>query len=303
MEATIQDLFRLPDIGVTQKSNGNLVSNTKIGIEVEVEGVSEPPHIPGWRAIQDGSLRNNGIEYVFNAPIGGKAAETRINKLHEGLSDIDKDFSIRTSVHVHMDARDMTWKQVCDLVTLYAITEPYLFAVCGQEREESIYALSLYRGQQQVDNLSRIIRLGPEALNERLWTKYSAVNLLSLRSLGSLEFRGHEGTCDKDVLINWVNHLLSLKKFVMNPENSVASLPVLLSAQGLTPFLRKIFGDSLIRKNLRRVAQVADKIYHGVWVAEDIIHDSAIRNFQHELLEKYRGTTQMEKIKDKLCAV
>ena len=304
MDTTIQSLYNLRQQEEPQTRLGAMVSTTRIGVEVEVENLPERPSVAGWRCISDGSLRNEGAEYVFRGPTGGLTAEVRLRKLEKVLSEYPmKDFSVRTSVHVHMDVRDMTWNQVCDMMVLYAIVEPYLFSICGQEREESIYALSLYRGQGQVKTLRNLIQSGAGARIGRFWSKYSAVNLLSLESFGSVEFRGHRGTSDANVLINWINHLLSLREFVMNPDNDIKDLPRLMSQEGITPMLVKVFGQSLVRKNMRNIAGVAEKLHESVWVAEDLIYDPEIRKNGVKILEETRGSNQLEKLRDKLCAV
>ncbi len=300
MDSTIQSCYNLSPQPDETKKLGRLLSGTKIGIEVEIENLELAPHIPGWRCIPDGSLRNSGVEYVFNGPLGGSGAERRLLNLEEGLQGLGS-FGHRTSVHVHVDARDMLWSQVCDLVTLYAMVEPYLFTLCGKEREENIYSLSLYRGKQQISRLLDIFRIGPEMINESYWEKYSAINLLSLRSMGSLEFRGHHGTYDSDKLINWVNHLLALKEFVKNPDKSIKELPKMLSCSSSVEMLRYIFGD-LIDNNMDSVAQCDMELYQGVWVAEDLLFYSKMKENEDLILSHNKGSNQMSKLRNKLCA-
>jgi len=279
---------------------GGLISGTRIGVEVEIEDMPLAPKIPGWRCIPDGSLRNNGVEYVFNGPIGGAGAVSRLNKLEAGLEG-QGTFGPRTSVHVHMDARDMLWSNVCDLVTLYAMVEPYLFSLCGQEREESIYALSLYRGEKQITDLVHIFREGPLALNSRVWSKYSAINLLSLSERGAIEFRGHSGTSNTTVLCNWINHILALKAFVHHPDKNLSDLPKMLSTDGPMAMLREVFGD-LVNSNREHVLYSEQKLYHGVWVAEELLFHSRMRQVQSMIRENNSGQKQLLKLKDKLCA-
>ena len=300
---TIQSIFGLSPVTKPQIRLGDLVSTTQIGVEVEVENVIDPPSIPGWRCIPDGSLRNHGVEYVFRGPIGGMSACTRLTQLEAKLGAVtNKDFSVRTSVHVHMDAREMSWKQVSDLVILYAMVEPYLFSICGKERADSIYALSLFRGQQQVSKLCDIIRLGPARIAQ-YWTKYSAINLLSLTRFGSIEFRGHSGTCNKDKLVNWINHLLYLKKYVMDSDNSLDTLPSLMSCNGSVALLSAIFGERLVSANISHAHEASETLYESMWVAEDILHHNTMITNQLEIIQQNQGQTQLEKVKEKLCAV
>lgn len=302
MDITIQSLWNHKEDTKPQLKNGELLSNTKIGLEIEIENMHNPAHVPGWRLTGDGSLRNNGVEYVFSGPIGGSAACKRIDSLHKYLEQVPhKEFSARTSLHVHLDVRDLSWDQVISLVILYAMVEPYLFSICGQEREEGIYSLSLYRGKNQIDSLFGLIQNGPHGLNERHFSKYAALNLLSLKSFGSLEFRGHKGSGNKDEIINWVNHLLSLKMFVLNPSKSLHDLPKILSTDGHVAMLRYIFNDKLIVKNIKNANRVRKKIYDGVCIGEDLLFTTNFREARSEIFETYQGQTQLEKLKDNLC--
>lgn len=300
MDSTIQSRYNLRPQDPETNRLGDFISGTRIGVEVEVENLMDPPRVPGWRCIPDGSLRNNGVEYVFDGPIGGSGAHKRIEKLSLALVG-QGTFGYRTSVHVHMDARDMLWSSVCDLVTLYAMVEPYLFSICGQEREESIYSLSLYRGQNQIQNLLRIFEAGPDALQEPSWTKYSAINLLSLRERGAIEFRGHRGTSNCYVLTNWINHILALKKFVQDPDKSISKIPKILSVSGANAMLTYVFGD-LVNDNQEHVSLSNMKLFEGVWVAEELLFQSRMREVQTNIMHHNIGSRQLSKIKDKLCA-
>ena len=303
MDTTIQSLFATREQQPPQVLLGDLISNTKIGVEVEVENVRVPTPIKGWRSVNDGSLRDNGIEYVFSGPVGGLSATRRIDSLCETLSAMpDIRFSHRTSVHVHVDVRDMTFHELIKYVTLYAMIEPYLFAVCGKERDEGIYSLSLYRGKDQVSKLSAIARLGPNALrSERYWSKYSAVNLLSVPQFGSLEFRGHEGTADRSRLINWVNHLLKLKEYATSGSNKLTDLPKALSNNGPMFMLAEILGNDLINSNIESATSVLQELHEGVSIAEDLLYDIRFRSASESIRETNIGYNQLDKIRNRIC--
>jgi hypothetical protein len=304
MDTTIQSLWRLKPMTQPQSRRGDLVSTTKIGVEVEVENVRAAPDIPGWNLTHDGSLRNGGVEYVFSSPIGGSSACTRLSNLEQVLNTVSrKTFGPRTSVHVHVDVRDLTWKQACKMIMLYAMVEPYLFSICGQDRDENIYSLSLYRGQDQVTRLNNLIQNGPEYLNDSQWAKYSSINLLAMRTFGSLEFRGHKGTCDKGVLVNWINHLLSLKMYVLDESKDITDLPMILSQNGHIALLAEIFGQKLVVANIKRANRVRSLIYEGVWVAEDIIYHTNFKEIEVKLIKSLskNNLNQMKKLRNKLC--
>lgn len=303
MDITIQSLFNHKPIQAPQVRKGTLVSTTKIGVEVEMENVTNPPRISGWRAERDGSLRNRGIEYVFDGPIGGSSACTRLKNLDKFLPT-DKTFGPRTSVHIHVDVRDLTWKQTCDMVILYAMAEPYLFEICGKSRDESIYSLAIYRGQKQIENLITILERGPLRVNENYCTKYSAINLLALRDFGSLEFRGHHGSSDPDVLVNWINHLLKIKMYVQDTSRCPSDLPIIMRDKGVTQLLLELFGEELLSENIESAIAAEDLMMVGVSIAEELMHDSKFKKVDKEVKEELHSQdlNQMNKLRSKLCA-
>ena len=85
--------------------------------------------------------------------------------------------------------------------------------------------------------------------------------------------------------------------------NNLSDLPKLLSTSGHIAMLREVFGDKLLVPNIKAANRVRSKIYEGVWVAEDIIHHTKMNTTHRNLIESLQGGNQLDKIKDKLCAV
>lgn len=183
-----------------------------LGIEIEVENVPkyfEPEFY--WQSKEDHSLRNNGREFV-SIPLRGAQVPYAIDYL-KGMIDIynpEYDFNPRTSVHVHLNVRDMTWGQVKTLVLLYAIFERHFFHLAGTKREESIFCVPLYKTNQLRDLPNIETNLGN-------WHKYNALNLCTLLgangvgNYGTVEFRHLYGTLDKQILVDWINNILCLR--------------------------------------------------------------------------------------------
>lgn len=185
-----------------------------VGIEVEVENIREAVPIEAfWTHHIDNSLRNNGIEFV-SAPMNIKRVQIALQHLYEAMEHNNKpDFSNRTSIHVHLNCRDLTQKQIKALVLLYCIFERHFYAFVGTRRLSSIFCVPVYR--------TNIL----SALNDCIdgpslsWHKYCGINLLPLMSGGSngngygtIEFRHLYGTNDTTVIMNWINNIICLRK-------------------------------------------------------------------------------------------
>lgn len=184
--------------------------NTYLGIEVEVEGVREFRNSsPYWTMTDDGSLRNNGKEFV-SLPIKAWRVEHALNVL---FSDLNKtiDFSDRTSVHIHMNIRTLTLAQLETLIITYIVFERALFNFVGEDRYNNIFCIPIIETQfgTYLKNLITNKELSFK------WQKYTAMNALPIWDKGTLEFRHLAGTGDISRILTWINLLLSLKIFAL----------------------------------------------------------------------------------------
>lgn len=196
-----------------QKPEYSIVSpSALVGIEVEVENMPHFVHTEYyWNCKQDGSLRNNGLEFT-SIPLRGYQVPYALEYLKKQMYENNKpDFSNRCSVHVHLNVRDMTWDQIKCLVILYALFERHFFYIAGTRREESIFCVPLYKTEQ----LTGILHLEN---NLYKWQKYNALNLGTLvgtndmPKYGTVEFRHLYGTDNIDIIVNWINNIMCLRE-------------------------------------------------------------------------------------------
>lgn len=184
--------------------------NTYLGIEVEAENVSEFRHTsPYWSMTEDGSLRNDGREFV-SLPIKAWRVEQALTVL---FSDLNKtiDFSDRTSIHIHMNIRTLTLAQLETLMITYIVFERALFNFVGNDRYNNIFCIPIVETQfgSYLKNLITNKELSFK------WQKYTAMNALPIWDKGTLEFRHLAGTNNIAHIITWINLLLSLKIFAL----------------------------------------------------------------------------------------
>lgn len=216
------------------------------GIEVEVENVQGIRvlynHQPYWEITADNSLRNHGAEFV-SCPLKATQLEAAIHQLNTSLSGYKYDFSPRTSVHVHMNVRDLTMDQITALLLLYTTVENLLFRWVGKERDKNVFCIKL----TETDYVKSFLGLSNDPQSTvHYWNKYTALNLHPIESKGTVEFRHLAGTCDKNVILLWVNLLSCLKTYAKN----IGSLTFLLeqiyalnSNSEYETFLFNIFGE------------------------------------------------------------
>jgi len=209
-----------------------------IGIEVEVENVTRVGSgINGlWQEITDGSLRNNGREYITLPFPANFAPDALNNLLTVGLSN-NCSFSPRTSVHVHLNMQDMTTDKVGDLLLVYTVFENALFRFVGKSRARNPYCVpitqtSLLRGWATHSWRAR-------------WEKYAGLNLNPLQDKGTVEFRHMHGTFDVRKLAIWIDLITSLKEYVKNnPTKAIRSRLSALTPNDVPELMKDVFGPS-----------------------------------------------------------
>lgn len=180
-----------------------------LGIELEIEQWHEAKrgHCLGFNYENDGSLRNNGIEGI-SMPVPAKFMRNMLNGFFE-MHGITEDFySDRCSTHVHMNVQECTVQEVKVICLLYQIFERLLFKYVGHERDENIFCVPWHQSGLTATFVDKLQRNFDAVA--RNWVKYSALNLLPMRDKGTIEFRHLHGTCDVNVIMQWVRYITHL---------------------------------------------------------------------------------------------
>jgi hypothetical protein len=228
------------------KDHPSLLTKSFIGIEVEVEGYNRQ-QLAHWNAIDDGSLRNSGVEFVLSKPLAGSDLVDAIEEIDNMFSRKAPSKSFRTSTHIHVDVTDMYYDEYIRFVLALYSFEPLFFAVNSVDRTSSNFCLPLKKSQGLIKGLSHAIEpnRGLEPLHsiDRLsscWPKYSSINLASTQFLGTIELRCYECMTDKESLLNAINRLLVIKDLSQEFEGSYRQF--LKHIKGLD--YSKFFGNS-----------------------------------------------------------
>lgn len=192
----------------------NIATTGLFGVELEVEGKKIKAPVDGaWKGAKDGSLRGESLEYILKKPLS-------YDKTLEAFSELRNWFvycqstlipSFRTSLHVHVNMLDLTKEQIVSFIYLSHLVEDVLVRYCGETRIGNRFCLRTRDAEWKVKQLKYWIsqsdyrgRLRQETL------KYSAINIATLSSYGSIEFRSMRATVDENELIPWLSVLQNL---------------------------------------------------------------------------------------------
>ena len=177
-----------------------------VGLECEIEGIRAHNRAEaiGFHVTNDGSLRNNGYEYI-SQPLIPETAIAAFRALH-GTIDCRPDikFSNRTSIHVHANCMNLESATIRNIVLWYALYEELFFLMCDPDRRNNIHCVALtetYLPSLYHHTLGNLVSR---------WHKYTALNLKPLAKYGTIEFRHMQGHDDPELLRQWLSAITGL---------------------------------------------------------------------------------------------
>lgn len=170
------------------------------GLELEIENVPawEDMLVPGIRGEPDGSLRNNGREFITQPMTFSNLAHCLYmffgkNKLGP------ENYSERCSIHVHTNCLDLTEEQIQTIAFVYQLVEHCLFEWVDHERSNNIFCVPW----SQTNLTYRVLEDREDMTRFKRWQKYTALNLLPLYTQGTIEWRHMNGHCDVNKILEW----------------------------------------------------------------------------------------------------
>lgn len=234
-----------------------IVDNTTyVGIEIEIEDIYHLQNVenlkPIWTHKEDGSLRNNGMEFVSN-PVKGSNIQKALEQLYRYFDEYHRgcSFSERTGIHVHINARDIKIPNLVTFISLYSILEECLFDFAGRHRAENLFCVPL--------NSTATLKEALKGKNKQQFgdwlyailhssDKYSALNIKTLFTFGTFEFRHLDGTHDWKKIYTWIRLLLSIKKYATTHTTDALyeDIKKLNTTSEYDKFLISIFGEDFL---------------------------------------------------------
>ena len=135
-----------------------------------------------WYVKHDGSLRDDGVEFVTDK-LYGKDLSLALDELNDYFKTLkfNPTESDRCSVHVHLDIRDLSKTEFIRLLIDYAVFETVLFNYCGKHRLENLYCLPFARSDMFKKTLADMYTSFEEQTKFthmiKGFPKYSALNV------------------------------------------------------------------------------------------------------------------------------
>lgn len=264
-------------------SNPDLI----LGLELEIEGCPrdtlwyQTNLEKLWEVKTDGSLRglNNGNNNVdgnafefISKPSQLKILIPELKTFFDTTKFKEENFSDRCSVHVHSNITNLTVHQVGTLFLTYSVVEDVLFKFInyfrvenprGAYRDTNIYCVPWNQCRLTYDMMNKIFADAEYAF--RNWQKYTALNILPSRTLGTVEWRHMHGTADMEKLTRWLNIIGRIFKYAVETpfEDAVETIKRLNDNSAYQQYFTSVFGDYL-----PYTPEYAKKLESGVVLAK-----------------------------------
>jgi hypothetical protein len=174
------------------------------GIEIETiaeDGRLSHSYRDGWDVDEDGSLPDNGAEYV-SPVLSGTVNLLSLKKITDSLSTTGHAISKECGLHVHIGTKGLTPKHLNKIGRFVYNWEPLFYACLPASRETVIYCKKL-----DLEQVERLDGIGDPN------TRYKGLNMQALKKHGTLEFRYHSGTLNYEKIARWVKLCLSMVKY------------------------------------------------------------------------------------------
>lgn len=195
-----------------------------VGIACDYDGYSHLTKAQ-WKLVRDNSC---GWELV-SPPMRGEDGFKQVTLVTNVLKSIGARVDHKCGLHVHVDTTSLDVADIREIILKYAKFESIIdnYMLRSRRGNANDYCNSIQFVLNDKRLLKRIKRSrsihGLIDLVSNPHGRYIKVNVLSLRSYGTLEFRQHEGTIDGETINNWVKFCLSLVEGVKTLKYDVAA--------------------------------------------------------------------------------
>ena len=197
-----------------------------------------------WKLVHDGSLRGRNTGELVSPVFNNRNFEEKIAAITEaidGLCEIDP-ANKSAGFHIHIKPKngEFTDEDIRDIYTAYQNNEELIDSFMSRSRRGSGGQWCRSLSDLNIDYLLSMER---RYLNPRHAYRYHKINFMQAvaeRGSGTIEFRHHQGTTNKEKIINWAKFVMA---FVENAKNlgTYDTLEELLDAMNLEEDVKNFF--------------------------------------------------------------
>jgi hypothetical protein len=239
----------------------------RFGIEFELEGEGLPKSVAGWDVTHDGSLRNNGLEYVTSTPYTLEDALSAIAAMEKATAKSKIANTGYAGTHIHVNVSDLSITKMFNFALLFLALEDIIASrYYGEGRKGNLFCLCASDAEGLINYIYRAVIKGDLTILKTDDIRYSSLNFSSLFKHGTLEFRGQDGIGDFNRARDWLRFLAAFKTRSTQFDDPVAMLMVSSRTDGrfAEEFLGELTDEELsrVRAGVRRIQPI---VFEGEW--------------------------------------
>jgi hypothetical protein len=172
-----------------------------------------------WETHQEPSLSKRGVEFV-SPTTAGDTLDEEVRFAVGALREAGYEATPWASVHVHVDARDMSQRDVGKIVLFSGLNQDSLYQVCPRHRYNSPFCQPFprafldalearLRDEERCDSISDVwehhlgATMGYETAAWHMPSRWYGVNCRPFRTQGSIEWRMFNEPLDADAILRW----------------------------------------------------------------------------------------------------
>lgn len=258
---SVRSLVKKPALDVAKPDKKWPLPESYIGVEIETEATRLMDQYrladARWAMHNDGSLRNDGMEFTFAKPLCGAQITTAIDVFFDQDNPVVKyEPNPRAAIHVHINWLDDEGdiRSLRNLISIMNCIEPAVFEWVDADRKWCGYCSQL---SELPDARMRTLMTTESAdvmaktLMDQPKNRYYGLNLAALNKFGTLEFRYFPCTKDKAKMEDWIAFVMLAKKAACEFEGDTAALIELLSSEiGIRDFVTRYFNRGTMATSL-----------------------------------------------------
>lgn len=191
-----------------------------------------------WKVMSDASLYGRNAFELVSPILSGKDGLNQVRKVCEVLNRLGAKVNRECGLHVHVDARNATARQLSNVLRHWAKYEANIMEMMPASRHNNHYCKTVFDDnmsiEQRFERIARAEQRGAlsgqgardvaSEFSAHGCDRYRTLNLCSFLRQGSVEFRVHNGTTDSTKITEWVKLVTGLvtTAFEFSQERGVA---------------------------------------------------------------------------------
>lgn len=223
----ITGAFRKFGIELETVSPSESILNTAVnmvkasGIRIQHTGYTHND-VDYWKVLTDASLSGGFCREIVSPAFASEAGINEVFQLTSICNTMGVKVNNSCGFHVHLDASDLTAKQIARIVKFYQVYESEIDKLHqGSRRGEARWCGSLRRFTVNENRINSV-----NDLTSLLGTRYLKVNVEAYLRHGTIEFRQHGATMDPVKIVNWVKFCTRVVEFAKSENEINAQVPL-----------------------------------------------------------------------------